>query len=110
MSTVLIENIVTQQCLDDALAALQATCCQPLPTTADSGAGSIPVAGPLVILGAGNVTTSASGNTITVMGASSALVDNGDGTYSFMPGDGLSLIHILHNPAEQPGTGQRLQR
>ena len=95
MSTVLIENIVTQQCLDDALAALQATCCQPLPTAGDSGAGSIPVAGPLVIAGAGNVTTSASGNTITVAGASSALIDNGDGTYSFMPGDGSAPTEIL---------------
>ena len=95
MSTVLIENIVTQQCLDDALAALQATCCQPLPTAGDSGAGSIPVAGPLVIAGAGNVTTSASGNTITVAGVSSALIDNGDGTYSFMPGDGSAPTEIL---------------
>ena len=95
MSTVLIENIVTQQCLDDALAALQATCCQPLPTSADSGAGSIPVAGPLVISGAGNITTSASGNTFTVTGASSALIDNGDGTYSFMPGDGGAPTEVL---------------
>ena len=95
MSTVLIENIVTQQCLDDAIAALQATCCQPLPTTADSGSGSIPVAGPLTVFGAGNVTTSASGNTITVAGASSALIDNGDGTYSFMPSDGSAPTEIL---------------